>query len=59
MVIVVRAREVYLRVLRLVSLVALVFPFNITDARTLKLFHIAYNKTYTCLPPKNNFSTFL
>ena len=51
MVIVVRARKVYLRVLRFVSLVALVFPFNIADARALELFHVAYYKTYTCLPP--------
>ena len=43
MVIVVRAREVYLRVLRLVSVVALVFPFNIADARPLELFHVAYD----------------
>ena len=51
MVIVVCARKLYLRVLRLVSLVAFVFPFNIADARSLELFHIAYNIAYTCLPP--------
>ena len=43
MVIVVRSRKVYLGVLRLVSLVALVFPFNIANARALELFHVAYN----------------
>ena len=51
MIIGVSAQKVDLRVLRLVSLVALVFPFNIANARPLELFHVTYYKTYTCLPP--------